>query len=82
MKASEILLCLDSARLTVFKINSEGIGVHYECCDVKDGCCLVGVFGVGNDFESACEDYLSKIRGKTLVFNAEKQTRKEVTVLG
>jgi hypothetical protein len=80
MKSSEILLSLDE-HLEVFK-NSRGICVEYKNAEIKDGYFLVSTFGVGEDFEAACDDYLRKIRGKKLVFNACTSYRKEVTVLG
>lgn len=81
MKSSEILLTLDHARLLVWVVDKNVYCVKYEWADVKDGDVLVGTFGRGTDFESACEDYLNKIRGKTLVFNHFGKN-KEVTVLG
>lgn len=81
MKSSEILLALEHARLLVWTLSDNTYCVKYEWADVKDGIALLGTFGRGTDFESACEDYLSKIRGKTLVFNYFGK-EKEVTVLG
>lgn len=81
MKSSEILLSLDSKRLEVFK-NDNGVCVGYKGAEVKDGMFLVTDYGTGIDFESACDDYLSKIRGKRLVFNACSSSREEVMVLG
>lgn len=80
MKSSEILLSLDE-HLEVFK-NSSGVCVEYKNSEIKDGYFLVSTFGVGEDFETACDDYLNKIRGKKLVFNACTKYRKEVTVIG
>jgi hypothetical protein len=42
---------------------------------------LEGTYGEGITFELACEDYLKKISGKTLVFDSGTDHRKEVTVL-
>ena len=81
MKSSEILLSLNHARLLVWIVDENTYCVKYEWADIKDGPVLVGTFGRGNDFESACDDYLLHIRGKTLVFNYFGN-RKEVTVLG
>lgn len=81
MKSSEILLCLDYANLEVFR-NKEGICVMYKGADIKCGIALKGEYGVGIDFESACDDYLNKIRGKKLVFNVYGDNRKEIIVLG
>ena len=56
--------------------------VEYEDSYVKDGMALVGEYGVGNTFESACDDYLNKITGKKLVFNPSNEERRvEVVIL-
>lgn len=80
MKSSEILLSLGE-HLEVFK-NGLGVCVDYKNAEVKDGMFLISEFGVGKDFESACDDYMNKIRGKKLVFNAYSSARREVQVLG
>lgn len=81
MKASEKLLNLEGRMLSVGKNINGKTYVHYERCDIKDGCFLIGSYGTGNSFEEACEDYLNKISGKTIVFNAESSNREEVKVL-
>lgn len=81
MKASEKLLNLEGHMLSVGKNIKGKIYVHYERCGVKDGCFLICTYGTGNTFEEACEDYLNKISGKTIVFNAESINREEVKVL-
>ena len=81
MKSSNILLSLNGERLEVFK-NRLGINVCYPNAEVKDGMFLIAYYGSGRDFEEACDDYLSKIRGKTLVFDACTDRRKEVRILG
>ena len=81
-KASDILLSLEGYHLEVWKSVDDAICVSYRNADVKDGPVLVGVFGKGGTFEGACYDYLSKIRGKTLVFDAYLKSRKEIQVLG
>lgn len=81
-RASKILLSLDGAALIAFETVGAEIGVRYENCDIKDGDMLVCEFGTGDDFEAACADYLGKIRGKTLVFNAMSKSRTEIKVLG
>jgi hypothetical protein len=80
MKSSEILLSLDE-HLEVFK-NSSGICVEYKNAEIEDGYFLKTECGTGENFENACDDYLRKIRGKKLVFNACTSYRKEVTVIG
>lgn len=81
MKSSEVLLSLDDEHLEVFK-NRLGVCVKYKGTEVKDGMFLISEYGIGADFESACDDYLNKIRGKKLVFNAHSNNRKEIMVLG
>lgn len=80
MKASEKLLNLGK-RIIVDKNIYGKIYVHYENCYVKDDCFLIGKYGTGNSFEEACEDYLNKISGKTIVFNAHSNNCEEVKVL-
>lgn len=38
--------------------------------EVKEGPMLVGEYGNGHNSDEAIEDYLTKIRGKRVVFNA------------
>lgn len=82
MKASDILLSLEFRDLQVSKDAGGKITVHYVCCYVKDGYFLDGYSGRGQTFDEACEDYLNYIRGKTLVFDPDSNSRKEVKVLG
>ena len=81
-KASDILLSLAYKDLRVWRLNDGTICVVYDGADIKDGPFLVHEFGRGRTFEEACTDYLDRIRGKTLVFNALTDRRYEVTVLG
>lgn len=82
MKSSDILLTLCSEYLKVWKAAGH-ICVNYEDAWISDGVTLIDTFGRGNDFESACDDYLNQIRGKKLVFDGLNHSqRKEVTVLG
>ena len=81
MKSSEVLLSLDNECLEVFK-TCRGVCVKYRNAEIKDGMFLISEYGTGIDFESACDDYLKKIRGKKLVFNAETKNRTEIVVLG
>lgn len=80
MRSSEILFSLGE-HLEVFT-NSLGVCVEYKGAEVKDGMFLISEYGIGRDFESACDDYMDKIRGKKLVFNAGSSARREVQVLG
>lgn len=82
MKSSDILLSLEFEELEVSATSAGKIHVRYKGSDIKDGMMLVGSYGRGETFEESCDDYLSKIRGKTLVFNAGTRDRREVTVLG
>ena len=81
MKSSNILLSLGEQLIVSRDIN-ENVCVHYDCGYVKDECFLIGVCGRGDDFESACDDYLAQIRGKTLVIDFPECKRKEIMVLG
>ena len=70
--------------LDVFKWDNgheSGIGVHFLNCEIKDGMFLVSDFGRGTTIEEACEDYIKKIIGKLLVFNACQDCRKEVKII-
>lgn len=82
MKSSDILLSLEMDDLEVSVNSSRGINVRYKGAEIKDGIFLVSCYGRGKDFEEACDDYLSQIRGKTLVFDAHGDDRREVKVLG
>ena len=82
VKSSEILLSLQNRTLEVSKDINEMVIVHYKGAEVKYGICLHSICGRGMTFEDACDDYLSQIRGKTLVFDACTDHRKEVIVLG
>lgn len=75
------LLQLDHCCLNVWMLDDETYAVAYQGADVKDGIGLLGVFGKGKSFELACADYMARIRGKTLVFNADSENRKEIFVL-
>lgn len=81
MEAFDRLLNLQHVDLVVKKRPDGTIYTYYEHAEVKDGGMLHGVYGEGRTFEQACWDYLNKISGKTLVFDAYKESRREVTVL-
>lgn len=86
MQASKTLLStvqVTEARrlLEVWEIYTGEVCVSYKNCNVKDGNWLCGALGKGSTFEEACEDYLSKIRGETLVFNYNKPNSFEVEFL-
>lgn len=79
LKASQRLLKSNN-HLEVFQIINGKIGVNFSNCWVKDDCFLIGEFGRGDTFEEACEDYIDKIQGKTLVFE-EYGRRREVSLI-
>lgn len=81
MSAHDILLSLEGKDIKVWKVPSGDVAVEYQNCDIKDGMFLRSEFGVGQTFYQACEDYLNKIHGKTLVFNAYSKNREEIRVL-
>lgn len=81
MTAQDILLSLEHEHLKVWKIPNGKIAVSYENCEIKADAFLISKFGVGNTFAEACEDYLNQIHGKTLVFNAFSQRRREIRIL-
>lgn len=82
MKSSNILRSLEGEELEVSMNNSGEINVCYKGAEIKDGIFLIASYGRGKDYEEACDDYLSQIRGKTLVFDAYSKYRREVTILG
>lgn len=81
-KSSEILMSLEGESIESSVSVYGDVIVRYRGAEVQDGIFLVSVHGRGQTFEEACDDYLSQIRGKTLVFNAGTKNRKEVKVLG
>lgn len=81
MTISDRLLNLEFHRLEVWRTSKNNVCVAFQRCEVKDGAVLASVFGEGLTFGEACEDYLRQISGKTLVFDACTDKRKEVIVL-
>ena len=79
-KSSDRLMSLSNRNLIVGK-NPYGVYVEYENCYIKNGGLLEGRYGTGDTFESACDDYLKQISGKTLVFNPNTSDRTEILVL-
>ena len=53
---------------------------QFDRCEVKDGCMLCGTYGEGRTPEEAINNYLDKIKGKVLVFNAFAKDRVEYTM--
>lgn len=81
MNASQRLLSLKGKRLEVWIIQNGEFAVSFQGCEIKQGMFLLSDFGTGKTLESACENYLEKIMGQTLVFNAGTSRREEVRVL-
>jgi hypothetical protein len=80
-RASDILMSLEHKNLKVWKDGDNTVCVCYENAGIKDSCTICYEFGRAGTFEGACCDYLKKISGKTLVFDAHGDERHEVTVL-
>lgn len=76
MKASEKLLKLEHHHLEVSKDLSNKVMVSYAGAWIDEGACATGACGRGADFESACEDYLNQISGKTLTFGVRADSEK------
>lgn len=89
MKSSEILKLLDKTELEVITDKYNVVYVRYKDAGVligdkidrKYGCTYLDfIYGRGRDFESACDDYLSKIMGRTLVFDPYGSNRHEIEI--
>lgn len=80
-QASKLLLSIENEHLEVRSAGAD-VRVRYADCQVEDGGYWNAKSGRGRNFEEACEDYLAKIRGKTLVFRNGTSRRKEAAVLG
>lgn len=80
MNSSEILLSLNE-KLEV-KSNSFGkIIVRYHNSLVRVLPWHMNMAGYGKDFEEACDDYLSKIKGERLVFDIHTENEREALIL-
>lgn len=78
------LLVIDGHHLDVWKWfdgKNSGLGVQYQGAYVKDGIIISSTFGRGQTFNEAINDYYRQIKGKTLVFNPDKENRCEVRVI-
>lgn len=53
---------------------------HFDDCEVKDGCVLIGEYGNGSTPEEAIADYATKISMKQIVVGAFTNGRKEIDV--
>ena len=66
MKASEKLL--DTGEfLLVWATTDNKVLVQIQDAYEEDECLLIGHYGHGDDFESACDDYLNVIKNKKIV---------------
>jgi len=76
-------LLINGFRLEVWKcLNGAGdVCLKYMGAEVKEGAILKSVYGKGANINFALQDYYRKIKGKTLVFNAMSESRKEVIVI-
>ena len=70
-----------SERLEVWRLPNDEIAVAFRSCEVKNGDFLISEFGKGRTFHEAVDNYLERISGKRLVFNACSENRHEVLVL-
>lgn len=81
-----MLLSLESEHLEIWKEKTEYVGVtiqykvRYKNCKIKAGNSVVDEYGKGKTIEDACEDYIRKVQGRTLVFDAYKDTERVVKV--
>lgn len=53
---------------------------HFESTEVKEGCCLTGVYGNGNTIREAEINYAEKIELMMIVINAMTGKRREIDV--
>lgn len=65
----------------VWETNDDKICVSLRGCEISEGVFLVGVYGIGSSLEYACEDFLRKVQGKKVVFNACSSERETVIFL-
>jgi len=88
MKSSDILSSLDKAELEVIE-NGNNVYVRYKDAGVLEGDKIDRKYGLGRihclwgsgrDFESACDNYLAKIRGRTMIFNPHGSNRHEILI--
>ena len=52
----------------------------FDCGEVKEGVFLAGIVGRGKTMDIARTDYINQIKGKTIVFHAMTDHRKEITI--
>lgn len=63
--------------ITRYANQKNRFSAQFERCETKDGCCLRGEYGSGKSAIEAINDYSNLIAGKTLVFNAMTDKRRE-----
>ena len=79
MKSSDRLLNL--MELRVDKDCNGRVLVNFPDTYIADGGAYCGLFGRGETFEEACDDYMEQISGKTLVVHPGCENRKEIWVI-
>lgn len=61
--------------------NQKGrVAARFERSEIKKGCGLFSEYGEGKTIEEAIKDYVKKIKGKTIVFNAMTDKKQEYNV--
>lgn len=65
-----------NATLTITRYPKERWSAGIKGAEVKEGSMLVGAYGAGGTPGEAVRNYIDKIEGKTLVFNATDITRR------
>ncbi len=54
---------------------------HFKSAEAREGtCCLIGLFGNGSTPEEAIKNYAREINLRTLIIDAMRETRREITV--
>lgn len=61
-----------------FDFASSRFYAHFDNCEVKEGSCLVGIFGNGATEKQAIANYAKEISNKRLVINAFRGERREI----
>ena len=59
---------------------NDRFSASFERCEISEPNILIGVYGDGKSPAGAIDDYLNKIRGQKIVFNAHGNNRQEFTV--
>lgn len=67
-------------KLSVDHVPGGRVRVYFQNAEIKKRSILTAVRGDGFSREEAVDDYVRKIRGRLLVINAYKKTRREIIV--